>query len=155
QSGLSRSHRNNLAGNTTGRGSTRFEGSVFSRPTGGRTTFREGLHKLGWVEGQNIQIEFRWATTDVDRMQQFTKELVELRPDVIFSSGTPTTRLLIQQTRSIPIVFANLVDPVGSGFVTSLARPGGNVTGFVNLEASISGKYLELLKEIAPRVVRV
>ena len=117
--------------------------------------FRKGLRELGWVEGQNIQIEFRWATTDVERMQQFTKELVELRPDVILSSGTPTTRLLMQQTRSVPIIFANLVDPVGSGFVTSLARPGGNVTGFVNLEASISGKYLELLKEIAPRVARV
>jgi putative ABC transport system substrate-binding protein len=117
--------------------------------------FWEGMHKLGWNEGQNVQMDYRWATSDVGRMEQFAKELVALSPDLIVSSSTPTTRFLMQQTRTIPIVFTNIVDPVGSGFLVSLAKPGGNVTGFVNLDATITGKYLELLKEIAPRVSRV
>jgi putative ABC transport system substrate-binding protein len=117
--------------------------------------FREGLQKLGWVEGRNLQIDYRWATPDVVRMQEFAKELVALKPDLILASSTLATRLLIQETRTIPIVFANIVDPVGSGFIASMAKPGGNVTGFINLEASITGKYIELLKEIAPGVARV
>jgi putative ABC transport system substrate-binding protein len=116
---------------------------------------QEGLQKLGWMEGRNLQSDYRWTTPDLERMQRFAKELVALAPDLIVSSGTLSTRLLMQQTRTIPIIFANLVDPVGSGFVASLPKPGGNVTGFVNLEGSISGKLLELLKEIAPRVAKV
>jgi putative ABC transport system substrate-binding protein len=117
---------------------------------------RQELRKLGWGEGQNYQIEFRWAATDLERMQRFAKELVEWRPELLLAaSSTPATKALVQQTRSIPIVFINIVDPVGSGFVASLPRPGGNATGFVNLEASITGKYVGLLKEIAPRVARI
>src|SRR5262245_37526493 len=117
--------------------------------------FREGLQKLGWVEGRNIRIDYRWAPGDVELMHRFAKELVGLEPDVILSQNTPTTASLLQQTRSIPIIFLNVSDPVGSGFVASLPRPGGNVTGFINLEASLGAKWLELLKEIAPRVKRV
>ena len=116
---------------------------------------RDQLTKLGWIEGQNIQIDFRWSSSNVQTMQQFAEELVALHPDVILSSSTPPTRILMQHTRTIPIVFANLVDPVGSKLVESLAKPGGNVTGFVNLEPSIAGKWLELLKEIAPTIGRV
>jgi ABC-type uncharacterized transport system substrate-binding protein len=116
---------------------------------------RDQLTKLGWIEGQNIQIDVRWASSDVQTMQQFAAELVALHPDVILSSSTPPTRILMQHTRTIPIVFANLVDPVGSKLVDSLAKPGGNVTGFVNLEPSIAGKWLELLKELAPIIGRV
>src|SRR6266446_502147 len=117
--------------------------------------FRERLQKLGWAEGGNIRIDTRWATPDVEAMQRFAKELVALQPDLILSQSTPTTAALLQQTRTIPIIFANIADPVGSGFVASLSRPGGNVTGFVYLEPTMGGKWLELLKEIAPRVNRV
>ena len=117
--------------------------------------FREGLRQLGWMEDHNIRLDYRWATSDSETIQRSAKELVALQPDLIFSSSTPTTVLLLQQTRTIPIIFANIVDPVGSGLVESLPRPGGNVTGFLNLEASMTGKWLELLKEIAPRVARV
>ena len=116
---------------------------------------REELRSLGWIEGRNLVMEFRWAGTDVKIMQQFAKELVALKPDVIHSSGTPTTHALKRETSTIPIIFGNLVDPIGSGFVQSLAKPGGNITGFVNLEASITGKYLELLREIAPNIKKV
>jgi putative ABC transport system substrate-binding protein len=116
--------------------------------------FRQGLHALGWIEGRNARFDDRWAT-DPAAIQQFAKELVGLRPDIILSSSTPSTAALLRETRTIPIVFANLVDPVGSGFVASIARPGGNATGLVNLEPSMGGKWLELLKEIAPRVARV
>jgi putative ABC transport system substrate-binding protein len=119
------------------------------------TAFREGLQKLGWTEGQNIQIDIRWGATDPALIQQFAKELVASQPNLILSSGTPTTLALLQQTRTIPIIFATVVDPVGSGLVTNLPQPGGNVTGFINIEGSMSGKWLELLKEIAPRVKRV
>jgi putative tryptophan/tyrosine transport system substrate-binding protein len=115
----------------------------------------DGLQKLGWVEGRNLQIDHRWGGTDMNTLQSLAKEIVATKPDLIFSSSSPTTRILKQETRTIPIVFGNLVDPVGQGFVASLARPGGNVTGFVNLEPSVAGKYVELLKEIAPRVARV
>jgi ABC-type uncharacterized transport system substrate-binding protein len=118
-------------------------------------TFREGLQKLGWAESRNIRIDTRWATPDVEAMQRFAKELVALQPDLILSQSTPTTAALLQQTRTIPIIFANIADPVGSGFVASFPRPGGNVTGFVLFEPTMAGKWLELLKEIAPRVNRV
>jgi putative ABC transport system substrate-binding protein len=118
--------------------------------------FREALQKLGWVEGRNIQLDTRWASPDDgEARQRFAKELVALQPDLILSSVTPTTAALLQHTRTIPIVFATVADPVGSGFVASLAQPGGNVTGFQVWEASLGGKWLELLKEIAPRVTRV
>jgi putative ABC transport system substrate-binding protein len=118
--------------------------------------FREGLQKLGWTEGRNIRIDARWAKPDDAEMrQQFAKELVALQPDVILSHGTPTTEALLQQTRTIPIVFAAVADPVGRGFVKSFARPGGNLTGFTVFEPTMAGKWLELLKEIAPRVNRV
>jgi putative ABC transport system substrate-binding protein len=118
--------------------------------------FRDGLQKLGWMEGRNIRIDTRWVTTtDAELMQRFAKELVALQPDLLLTSNTPTTAALRQQTRTIPIVFATVGDPIGSGFVASFPRPGSNVTGFVTLELSLGGKWLELLKEIAPRVNRV
>jgi putative tryptophan/tyrosine transport system substrate-binding protein len=117
--------------------------------------FREGLQKLGWAEGRNIRIDIRWAAADEEAMQRFAQELVALQPDLILSQITPTTAALLQQTRTIPIVFAIVADPIGSGFVASFARPGGNVTGFAALEGSLAGKWLELLKEIAPRINRV
>jgi putative ABC transport system substrate-binding protein len=119
-------------------------------------TFREELQKLGWTEGRNAQIDTRWATpADAGSMRRFAKELVALQPDLFLSSTTPTTTALLQQTRTIPIVFAIVADPIGSGFVASFARPGGNVTGFIFTEPTMAGKWLELLKEIAPRVARV
>jgi putative ABC transport system substrate-binding protein len=117
--------------------------------------FRQGLQKLGWTDGRNLRIDYRWAALDAELMQRYAKELIALQPDLILSSSTPTTATLLHQTRTIPIIFASLVDPVGSGFVVSLPRPGGNVTGFTIMESSLVGKWLELLKEIAPRVVRV
>ena len=118
--------------------------------------FREGLQKLGWMEDRNIRLDTRWVSPDdAEARQRFAKELVALQPDLILSSVTPTTAALLQHTRTIPIVFATVSDPVGSGFVASLARPGGNVTGFQALLGSLGGKWLELLKEIAPRVARV
>jgi ABC-type uncharacterized transport system substrate-binding protein len=117
--------------------------------------FRERLPKLGWVEGRNIRVETRWATPSVEAMQRLAMELVALQPDLILSQSTPTTAALLQHTRTIPIIFANIADPVGSGFVASFPRPGGNATGFVLFEPTMAGKWLELLKEIAPRVNRV
>jgi putative ABC transport system substrate-binding protein len=117
--------------------------------------FRQELQRLGWIEGRNLRIDSRWAALDAEAMERFAKELVALRPDLIFSQSTPTTATLLRQTRTVPIIFANVADPVGSGFVASLSRPGGNVTGFTILEGSVAGKWLELLKEIAPRVARV
>ena len=117
--------------------------------------FREGLQQLGWTEGHNILITTRWMTANVESLQRLANELVALRPELILSSSTPSTAALLQQTRTIPIIFALVADPIGSGFVTSLARPGGNVTGLTNLEPTMAGKWLELLKEIAPGVVRV
>jgi putative tryptophan/tyrosine transport system substrate-binding protein len=117
--------------------------------------FREELQKLGWTEGRNIEIDTRWATADVESMQRFAKELVTLQLDLILTSSTPATAAMLQQTRTTPVIFVWVADPVGSGFVASLARPGGNVTGFTPLEGSLGGKWVELLKEIAPRVARV
>jgi putative ABC transport system substrate-binding protein len=117
--------------------------------------FREALGKLSWTENQNIHFEFRWAGNDPNSIQHAAKELVALQPDLIISSSSPTTASLLQQTRTIPIVFTQIVDPVGQGFVASLSRPGGNATGLVNLEPSMAGKWLELLKEVMPRLARV
>lgn len=116
--------------------------------------FREGLQKLGWTEGRNIRIDTRWGAVDAESRQRFAKELVASQPDLVVSQVTATTLALLQQTRTVPIVFVTVADPVGSGLVASIPRPGGNVTGFSNLEGSIAGKWLELLKEIAPRVGR-
>ncbi len=117
---------------------------------------REALARLGWTEGKNIKFEYQWVGTETSLIQRGAKELVTLRPDVIISVGSsPGTAALLQQTRTIPILFVNIVDPVGQGFVAGLARPGGNVTGFVNLETSMAGKWLELLTQIMPRVTRV
>ena len=118
-------------------------------------SFREGLQKLGRTEGRNIRIDVRWgALDDAEARTRLAKELVALGPDVILTQNTPPTASILQQTRTIPIVFVIVTDPVGSGFVESLPRPGGNATGFTIMEPTMSGKWLELLKEIAPRVNR-
>ena len=117
--------------------------------------FRQGLQQLGWMEGRNVQINYRWGAHDIEVTQRFAKELVAQQPDCILTSGTPATASILQQTRTIPIVFAQIADPVGSGFVASFARPGGNVTGFISNDPTMAGKWVELLKEIAPRVARV
>jgi len=117
--------------------------------------FRDGLQKLGWTEGRDIGIDVHWATGETETIQRFAKELVASKPEVVLASSTPPTTALLQQTRSIPIVFALVSDPVGSGFVASFPRPGGNVTGFTTMEPTMAGKWLELLKETAPRVERV
>lgn len=115
---------------------------------------RDGLKQLGWTEGSNLKIDYRWAG-DAGLILTFAKELVELRPDVILARSTPATAVLKAETRTIPIVFTTVSDPIGSGFVANLAHPGGNITGFTNFESSISGKWLGLLKEIAPRITQV
>jgi putative ABC transport system substrate-binding protein len=120
------------------------------------SALREGLQKLGWTDGRNIRIDMRWAaSSDANAVDRYAKELVAAQPDLILSNNTPTTAALLQQTRTIPIIFALVADPVRPGFVASYARPGGNVTGFSTMEPTMSGKWLELLKEIAPRVTRV
>jgi putative tryptophan/tyrosine transport system substrate-binding protein len=119
------------------------------------SAFRDGLQKLGWTEGRNIQIESRWgALDDVQARQRSAKELIALQPDVILTQNTPPTASMLEQTRTIPVVFVIVADPVGSGFVQSLARPGVNATGFTIMEPTIAGKWAELLKEIAPHVNR-
>jgi ABC-type uncharacterized transport system substrate-binding protein len=117
--------------------------------------FKQALQQLGWSEGRNLQLDFRGAAGDPERMQAFAKELVALQPHVILTRSTPVTAALLRQTRTIPIVFTVVSDPVGERFVESLARPGGNATGFTNVEFSLTGKWLELLKEVAPGVKRV
>jgi putative ABC transport system substrate-binding protein len=118
--------------------------------------FRDGLDRLGWNESLNIHIDSRWgALDDATGRERSAKELLALQPEVILTQNTPPTGSMLQQTRTIPVVFVIVADPVGSGFVESLARPGGNATGFTIMEPSISGKWVELLKEIAPRVTRV
>ena len=117
--------------------------------------FRGALAKLGWTEGRNLRIELRWGAGDADRISRFAKELVELRPDAVVSQTTPVTSALARETPTIPIVFAVVSDPIGSGFAASLARPGGNVTGFTTNEPTIGGKWFELLKQIAPGITRV
>ena len=116
--------------------------------------FREELRKLGWTDGRNIEIDTRWASGDVESMKRFAKEFVALQPDLIVTISTPATAAMLQQTRTIPIIFVLVADPVGSGFVTNLSRPGGNVTRFTPIMGTLGGKWVELLKEIAPGVPR-
>jgi putative tryptophan/tyrosine transport system substrate-binding protein len=117
--------------------------------------FLQRLQQLGWTDGGNVRIDYRWAAGDAGHFQRYAEELLALAPDVILASATPSVQALQQATRTVPIVFAIVADPVGAGFVDSLARPGGNVTGFTPFEYGISGKWLELLKEVVPRVTRV
>ena len=111
---------------------------------------QKGLQELGWTEGRNVHFEFRWPNGDLDRIRAYAMEFVGLAPDVIVTGTTPSAIVLRRETRSIPVVFVNLADPVGTGVVQSLDNPGGNLTGFTAFEFSITGKWLELLKEIAP-----
>ena len=118
------------------------------------TAFRGALTKLGWTEGNNLRTEVRWGAGDADKIRSFAKEIVDLRPDAIVGQSTPVVVALVRETQTIPIVFVNVADPIGSGFVASLARPGGNLTGFMTDNSALGGKWVELLKEIAPRTVR-
>ena len=118
------------------------------------TAFRGALTKLGWAEGSNLRTEVRWGAGDADTIRSFAKELVDMRPDAIVGQSTPVVVALVRETQAIPIVFLNVADPIGSGFVVSLARPGGNLTGFMTDNSALGGKWVELLKEIAPRTVR-
>jgi putative tryptophan/tyrosine transport system substrate-binding protein len=117
--------------------------------------FLQGLQKLGWTDGRNVRIDYRWAAADADRSRTYAAELVALAPDVTLASGSASVAALLQTTRTVPIVFVNVIDPVGAGYVARLARPGGNATGFTAFEYSLSGKWLELLKEIAPNLTRI
>src|SRR5215475_7713130 len=117
--------------------------------------FRGGLSKLGWTEGSNLRIELRWSADDADRMRTLAKELVDLRPNAILGVTTPVVRALARETRTISIVFTGVSDPIGSGFAANLAHPGGNITGFMVNDPSLGGKWVERLKEIAPRTARV
>jgi ABC-type uncharacterized transport system substrate-binding protein len=119
------------------------------------TAFVQGLQQLGWTEGRNMRIDTRWGAGDAARFHRYAEELLALAPDVVLASGTPAIQALQQATRTVPIVFASVGDPVGMGLVASLARPGGNITGFTPMEFGFGAKWLELLKEIAPRVTRV
>ena len=117
--------------------------------------FRGAVAKLGWAEGSNLRIELRWGAGDADKIRSFAKELVDLRPDAIVGQSTPVVVALARETQTIPIVFVNVADPIGSGLVVSLARPGSNSTGFMTDNSALGGKWVELLKEIAPQTVRV
>jgi putative ABC transport system substrate-binding protein len=119
------------------------------------TAFVQTLQQLGWTDGRNVRIETRWGAGNAERIRKYAAELVELGPDVILASGSSTMESLQQATRSVPIVFAIVVDPVGAGFAASLARPGGNATGFTAFEFGMSAKWLELLKQVAPSITRV
>jgi putative ABC transport system substrate-binding protein len=116
--------------------------------------FQQALQQLGWSDGRNVQIDVRWGENDADRSRRYAQELVALAPDIFLASGTVSVTALQHITRTLPIVFAGVSDPVGAGLVDTLARPGGNATGFMNYEYDFSGKWLELLKQIAPRVTR-
>jgi putative ABC transport system substrate-binding protein len=116
--------------------------------------FAQALAQLGWTIGRNVRLDTRWATSNADTIRKYAAELVSIAPDVIVATGSSTLGPLLQATRAVPIVFATVADPVGAGYVDSLARPGGNATGFTNMEYGLSGKWLELLKQIAPGVTR-
>ena len=116
------------------------------------TALAQGLQQSGWTVGRNVRIDYRWGAVDADHSRRYAAELVALASDVILASGSPTVAALQQATRTVPIVFVNIVDPVGAGFVDSLAQPGGNATGFILYEYGLSAKWLELPKEIAPRL---
>jgi putative ABC transport system substrate-binding protein len=128
-----------------------FSGSAAQSPV---TAFLGTLRRLGWAEGTNLRTELRWAAGDADRIQTFAKELVDLRPDTLVGQSTPVVVALAQATKTTPIVFLNVADPIGTGLVKSLSRPGGNLTGFTTDNSALGGKWVELLKEIAPRTVR-
>jgi putative ABC transport system substrate-binding protein len=117
--------------------------------------FLQGLQEAGWAIGRNVTVDVRWAAANPDAMKRFSKELVALRPDVIFVTSTPGTGAMLQATQAIPVVFVLVADPVGAGYVSSLPRPGGNATGFTPIIGSLGGRWAELLKEIAPRTNRV
>jgi len=117
--------------------------------------FQDALAKLGWREGGNLRIELRWGAGDADRIGTLAKELVDMRPEAIFGITTPVIGALARETRTIPIVFAILADPIGGGFAASIAHPGGNITGFAALDSALGGKWVGLLKEIAPRTLRM
>jgi putative tryptophan/tyrosine transport system substrate-binding protein len=119
------------------------------------TAFTEALQELGWSSGRNIHIEYRWGAGDAERIRDFARELVEMQLDLIVDHTTPVVAALKAQTRTIPIVFTQVSDPVGSGFIDGFAKPGGNITGFTNLESSMGSKLGELLKEVAPTITRV
>ncbi|HEV2552026.1 MAG TPA: ABC transporter substrate-binding protein [Stellaceae bacterium] len=128
--------------------SDRFSGSQVAE-------FRTALASLGWKEGGNLRIELRWGAGDENRIAALAKELVDLRPDAILAQTTPVARAIARETKTIPIVFVTVADPIGSGLGASLTHPGGNITGFTYVEATMGGKWVELLKEIAPRTARV
>ena len=117
--------------------------------------FAQGLQQLGWIEGRNVQIDYRYGLGKADKVREYAAELVGLQPDVLVVSGASALAPLLHETRTLPIVFVSVADPVGAGFVETMARPGGNATGFIQFEYSLSGKWLELVKEIAPSVTRV
>jgi putative ABC transport system substrate-binding protein len=119
------------------------------------TIFQQGLRALGWVDGRNVRIDFRWGAGDAGALRALAKDVVERKPDLIVGVTTPAVAALVQETSTIPIVFVQVVDPVGRGFVASLGRPGGNITGFVNFEFPMGGKWLQTLKQAAPGVKRV
>jgi len=121
----------------------------------GLVALKEELRKLGWIEGRNIEMEIRWAEANVESRKRFAEELVALQPDLIVTSSTPATAAMLQQSRTIPVIFVEVGDPIGSGFVRSLAQPGGNVTGFTPIVGSLGSKWVEVLRDIAPRVRRV
>lgn len=125
------------------------------QPTAWLLRFKQALATLGWADGRNLRMDVRWAGDSVDRMRMFAKGLVDLQPDVILAFGTPVTAALQQETHTIPIVFVIVSDPVGEGFVASLSRPGGNITGFHNSEHAMGGKWVELLTQIAPGINRL
>ena len=118
------------------------------------SAFTQALADLGWTDGRNVRMDLRWGGGDINRIRALAQELVGLQPDIIVTSGTPATVAVQRETRTIPIVFASVGDPVASGIVARLDRPSGNITGFANLEASLGGKWLELLSEIAPGLKR-
>jgi putative tryptophan/tyrosine transport system substrate-binding protein len=117
--------------------------------------FRDALTKLGWTAGSNLRIELRWGASDADKIATLAKELIELQPEAIFGASTPVIGALARGTRTIPIVFATVADPIGGGFAANLSHPGGNITGFMALDSALGGKWVGLLKEIAPRTVRM
>ena len=120
-----------------------------------RVALERGLNELGWINGGNVRIDYRWAKNDPELIRKFTAELIALAPDVILTSGSLAVGPVVRATRDIPVVFLQVIDPVGSGFIETMGHPGGNVTGFTQFEYSLAGKWLELLKEIAPNLTRV
>src|SRR5262245_44271332 len=119
-----------------------------------RSAIEQSLQQLGWTIGRNVRIDYRWGAGDADRIRQYATELIALAPDVILANSSTAVGPLLRATRTVPIVFSNVTDPVGAGYVESLARPGGNATGFTLFEYGLSAKWLELLKQIAPSVTR-